>query len=92
MHKHVVQHCTLKLHNLVCLHFFNPFSSRLLTLTLTTAVKLLYAQRWKDSSLPTMKEWRAKMMNLTQMAILTALIKEGHCLDLMMIRNLLLIF
>ena len=42
-----------------------------------TAARLLYAQKWKNETIPTMNEWLMKMMELAAMAKLTALIKEG---------------
>ena len=47
-----------------------------LFLYMITAVRVLYAQRWKDSIIPTMEEWMVKLMELAEMAKLTALIRE----------------
>lgn len=41
-----------------------------------TVARILYAQRQKDKLIPKMEEWMGKMMELTEMAKLTALIKE----------------
>lgn len=44
---------------------------------LTTAVTLLYAQKWKGSMLPIMEKWLRKMMELVEMAKLTSFITGG---------------
>lgn len=42
---------------------------------MTTVVRLLYAQRWKDFQLTTKEKWMEKLMALTEIAKLTTLIK-----------------
>lgn len=41
---------------------------------MVTAVKLLYAQKWKTTETPIMDEWTVKMSELAEM---TCMIKEG---------------
>ena len=48
-----------------------------LFLYMITAAKLIYAQRWKDAQIPSMEDWMIKLMELAQMAKLTALIREN---------------
>ena len=38
--------------------------------------RLLYAQKWKDSTLPTMEEWLVKLTDFAEMDKLTSLIRE----------------
>lgn len=45
-------------------------------LYMTTTTMLLYAQRWKDSHICTMKEWMMKLIELVKLPKSTALIKE----------------
>lgn len=43
---------------------------------MTTAPRLLYAQRWKDSILLTMEEWLVKLTDFADMDKLISLIRE----------------
>lgn len=52
-----------------------------------TAVRLLYAQRCRDSTLPRMVEWIVKMMALAEMARLASLIREYIILNLLLTGN-----
>uniref|UniRef100_A0A670Y998 Uncharacterized protein n=1 Tax=Pseudonaja textilis TaxID=8673 RepID=A0A670Y998_PSETE len=49
-----------------------------LLLYMLTAARLWYAQKWKDTSVLIMDEWLQKLMELTEMAKLTTLIKEKN--------------
>ena len=42
-----------------------------------TAARLLYAQKWKNETIPMVNEWITKVMELAEMAKLTTIIKEG---------------
>ena len=48
-----------------------------------TAARLLYAQKWKNETIPTANEWIMKMMELAEMAKLTTIIKEGSVIKFM---------
>lgn len=37
---------------------------------------MLYAEKWKDSGIPTMEEWLVKVTELAEVAKLTSLIRE----------------
>ena len=43
---------------------------------MTTAARLLYAQNWKNETIPMMEEWMLKILELAEMAKLTAIIRE----------------
>ena len=47
-----------------------------LLLYMIMAAKQLYAQQWKDPQILTVEDWIVKLMDLSQMAKLTALIRE----------------
>lgn len=43
-----------------------------------TVARIVYAQRWKDTPIPTMQKWMGKVIELAEMAKLTILIKEKN--------------
>lgn len=51
------------------------------------AVKILYVQKWNDMAIPTMEGWMEEMMELAEMAKLTALIKGNNYLVLFLLGN-----